>query len=308
MCKGQTAAALAVCVALAACDSASTRDLTAPDPGGVSHDAAALGTAGRYVVRADGAFSSVPGRGASLRAFAGAAAPAPGGTTQCDQGTIAEDTDENGLPNGNFFPSGGLPAGTYSNIEVPPDKICVLDGVTVTNNVRALARSRLFIYSSEVGGNVEGLSARVVQLNSETTVGGNVDVQNAGDVVYPFASCAVENTTIQGNLSCTGNNPGSPIIRGVAAVPPSGTDEGSPARPVTVGGSVTLERNFIQPGNVLLLQLTTIGVNADVNKNTGGGGKSVDHNAVANKLDCKKNDLPFVGGPNVANKAKGQCF
>ncbi len=137
-------------------------------------------------------------------------------------------------------------------------------------------------------------------------VGGDVDVRNAGDLVYPFASCAVEHTTIQGNLSCTGNNPGSPIVRGVAAG--TGGDEPPPPRPVTVVGSVALDRNFIPPGNVLLLQLTSIGNNADVNRNTGGGFKSVDHNTVANKLDCKKNDLPFVGGPNVAGSAKGQCF
>ncbi len=78
--------------------------------------------------------------------------------------------------------------------------------------------------------------------------------------------------------------------------------------PVTVGGTVTLDRNFISPGNVLLLQLTSVGVNADVNKNTGGGFKSVDNNTVVRTLECKKNDLPFVGGPNIANKTKGQCF
>ena len=309
--KRSTAAVLAVCAVLVACDNPSTRDLTAPSPG-VTHDAAALGTVARSVTRADGSVSSAPGTSARLSLHTPAVSAAViGTTTVCDQGSVEEDTDENGLPNGNFFPSGGVPSpGTYDNIEVPPDEVCVLDGVTVTHDVTALAGSRLFIHSSEIGGNVSGLSARVVQLHNETTVGGNLDVQNGGDVVYPFASCSVENTAIQGNLSCTGNNPGSPIIRGTVAVPPGPAeeDEGSPALPVTVGGSVKVEGNFILPGHVLLLQLTTIGGNADVSKNTGAGFKSVDHNTVTNTIECKKNDPTFVGGPNVGNNSKGQCF
>ena len=53
---------------------------------------------------------------------------------------------------------------------------------------------------------------------------------------------------------------------------------------------------------------TDIGGNADINDNTGGGHKEVSNNRVAQKLSCKKNDSPFFGGPNVANKSKGQCF
>jgi hypothetical protein len=259
------------------------------------------------VTRPDGSISSASAGRISLRALVSAAPPAPGTTTQCDQGEIVEDTDENGIPNGIFFPGGVILTGTFDNIEVPPNTVCVLEASIVTHNVTAFAGSRLFIYNSQIGGNVLGLSARVVQLATETTVGSNVDVRNAGDVVYPFASCAIQDTEVQGDVSCTRNNPGSPIVRGVAAgtTPP---DEPPPARPVTIHGNVTLEGNVIPPGNVLLLELTTVGNNADVNKNTGGGHKSVQNNTVANKLDCKKNDLPFVGGPNVANKAKGQCF
>jgi hypothetical protein len=304
MSQGTTATLLAVCAVLAACDNTSTRDdLTGPRPGGVTQDVAGLRSRGRPVTHSDGSISFAPATAATLRALVNAAPPAPGTTTQCDQGEIVADNDE---PIVVYRPGGIVLTGTFDNIEVPADKVCVLEASTVTHNVTAFAGSRLFIYSSDIGGNVAGLSARVVELNSGTTVGGNVDVRNAGDVVYPFASCSAEDTEIQGDLSCTRNNPGSPIFRGVAA----GTvgNEPPPARPVTVHGSVTLENNVIQLGSVLLLELTTIGNNANVNKNTGLGNKSVQDNTVANKLDCKKNDPAFVGGPNSAGNAKGQCF
>jgi len=308
MSKGATATLLAACAAMAACDGGSTRDdLTAPTPGAMTQNLAGVRSLGRSATRPDGSISSAPATGAGLRALADAAPAAPGTTTQCDQGEIVEDEEPDANGNPRFFPGGVIVTGPHDNIVVPPDAVCVLEAAIVAHDVTAFAGSRLFIYSSSIGGNVTGLSARVVQLATETTVGGNVDVRNAGDVVYPFASCAVQDTEVQGDVSCTKNNPGSPIIRGVAAgTPPA--DEPPPAQPVTIHGNVTLEGNFILPGHVMLLELTTIGKNADVNKNTGGGHKSVQGNTVGNKLDCKKNDPPFIGGPNVAGKAKGQCF
>jgi hypothetical protein len=205
---------------------------------------------------------------------------------------IEEDLDEPG----NFVPVGGLVGGTYDAIEVPPDAVCVLEGVTVIHSVTAFADARLFIHSSEIGENVIGLSADVIQVGSETHIAGDMDMQDASDdLTFPFATCAVSNATIDGNLSCTGSNPGSPIVRSLGG-------------PITVGGSVNLEKNFILPGHVLLLEDADIGANADVSRNTGGGHKNVAGNRVTQTLSCKKNDLPFNGGPNVANKSKGQCF
>ncbi len=123
---------------------------------------------------------------------------AASGATECGGGVL----DSEGLPDG------GLAGGTYDNIEVPPGEICVLYDVTVTQSVTAFANSMLFIYNSRIGANVIGLSASVVQVSDGTVITGDMDVQDAGSNF--FATCAVDNTRIDGNLSCTNHNPGSP--------------------------------------------------------------------------------------------------
>ncbi len=203
-------------------------------------------------------------------------------TTVCDGGFIEPDGS----------PEGGLDGGTYDNIEVPPGAVCVLGNVTVTNSVRALAGARLFIQGSEIGGNVKGLDASAVQVSAGTHVAGNVNVQGAHDT--HFASCAVDDATIDGNLVCADNNPGSPIIR---------TEQG----PVTIGGSVRLVDNMIPAGHVMLMLNAEVAVDADVRRNSGGGFKSVQGNTVAGALTCRKNDAPFTGAPNTAGGFAGQC-
>jgi hypothetical protein len=48
--------------------------------------------------------------------------------------------------------------------------------------------------------------------------------------------------------------------------------------------------------------------NIQVNKNRGSGGKAVQDNQVFQIVQCKENTSPFVGGPNAAAGAEGQCF
>ena len=110
-----------------------------------------------------------------------------------------------------------------------------------------------------------------------------------------FASCAVDDAVIDGDLVCAGNDPGAPIIR---------TEGG----PVQVGGSIRLLDNVIPAGNVMLLLNATAAGDADVRRNTDGGFKQVMGNAVTGSLVCRKNDAPFTGGPNTAGAIRGQCF
>ena len=42
-------------------------------------------------------------------------------------------------------------------------------------------------------------------------------------------------------------------------------------------------------------------------KNRGPGPKTVQGNTVRGDLQCFENDEPFLGTPNVARKAEGQC-
>ena len=286
--KHAAALMIGVGIGLAGCDSSSSRDVTAPDPGVVT-----VNQPGRAlvhaVVRASG--EAVPvrtGRNSPKGAMSTPRGSAMVGTalaaaTVCDAGFL---DPVDGLP------EGGLTGGSYSDVEVPPGKICVLEGVTVTNSVTALAGSRLFVRSSQIGGNLQGLSASAVQVSEETTIAGDMTVLNANDTF--FASCSVDNATILGDLTCRGNDPGSPIIR---------AEQG----PTVIGGSIHLIGNVIPAGHVLLLLNSSIGVDGDVSTNTGPGFKGVNGNTVAGKLQCKRNDPTFSGGPNTG-KAKGQCF
>jgi hypothetical protein len=276
---------LMACMALAACDGASTHDMTAPDGDGPST------ATGRYrVVRANGEVFSArsapatPGAKPFEPGVRAAVTAAAATTTVCDAGVI-DPVDGN--------PEGGLEGGTYTDIEVPPGAICVLYGVTVTQSVKALADSRLFIQNSQIGGNVRGLNASAVQVSEETTITGNMNVQGAHDLM--FASCAVDNATIMGDLTCADNSPGSPIIR---------AEQG----PTVIGGSVKLVDNVIPAGHVLLLLNASVGADADIRRNTGAGFKSVNSNTVTGELVCKKNDPTFTGGPNTAGTIKGECF
>jgi hypothetical protein len=290
MTRPHTAALLTgLCIALSGCEAGSTRDITAPGPG--SGRGTTAGEAQDHVaIRANGEIVSAPARRALARLrqpdarrstppVASAVAP-----TLCDAGFL---DPEDGLP------EGGLDGGTYSDVEVPAGAICVLQGAEVTNSVRALAGARLFIRGTLIGGDVEGLGASSVQVSDETTISGDMTVLNADDTF--FASCSVDNATILGDLTCQGNDPGSPVIR---------AEQG----PTVIGGSVNLVDNAIPTNHVLLLLNADIGDDADVSDNTGPGFKGVSGNTVADKLQCKRNDATFSGGPNTAGKAKGDCF
>jgi hypothetical protein len=287
--KHAAAFMIGVGVGLAGCDSSSSRDVTAPDPGVVTVNQPGRAVV-HAVVRASG--EAVPvrtGRNGPKGAMStprGSAmvGAAPAAATVCDAGFL-DPVDGS--------PEGGLTGGSYGDVEVPPGKICVLQDATVTNSVTALAGSRLFVRNSQIGGNLQGLSASAVQVSEETTIAGDMTVLNANDTF--FASCSADNATILGDLTCRGNDPGSPVIR---------AEQG----PTVIGGSIHLIDNVIPAGHVLLLLNSSIGADADVNTNTGPGFKGVNGNTVAGRLQCKKNDPTFSGGPNTGGKVKGQCF
>lgn len=254
------------------CDAAS-HDMTAPEGRGPDQESAALNRLTHSIVGADGRIISATALGSGLRMLGRAPSAAAATTTQCD---------------------GALILGTYDAVEVAPGGECLLLGVTVTNSVTALSGSQLFIQgASVIGGSVFGLDAAAVQVNEESTIHGDMDVQGGGGPA--LASCSVDNARIDGNLSCRNQDPGSPVIR---------AEQGA----TSIGGNVSLENNVIPLGNVLILLTTSVGGNADVNKNTGSGFKTVSDNTVALTLQCKKNDVPFVSAANVASKIKGQCL
>ena len=77
------------------------------------------------------------------------------------------------------------------------------------------------------------------------------------------------------------------------------------------GGSIQVAQNeFTNPAETLGLDVSNNQVAQDlqVMKNRGVGQKKVQNNTVGGNLQCKRNDLPFIGQPNtVDGTAEGQC-
>ena len=71
-------------------------------------------------------------------------------------------------------------------------------------------------------------------------------------------------------------------------------------------GSVTVADNEIT--DFLFIQDNVVAGHLKVLRNSGNNPKTVTGNTVGKKIQCFDNDEPFVGGPNVAQKAEGQCF
>lgn len=200
----------------------------------------------------------------------------------------------------------GALTGIHDNVVVPPGAVCALTGATVLGNVKALENSRLFVFASTVRGNVEGDKASEVRVQFESQVGGNVHVKGTdagtfnavdinvrvgGDVQFEEGqgTVFVDDALITGDVV---------VIKNTGRVEVEFN---------TVGGNVKVEDNVIQITGMSVVGNAVAG-DMGVFKNTGEGPKQVVANTVRQNLQCFENTPPFVGGPNTAAKAEGQCF
>src|SRR5688572_10346700 len=55
--------------------------------------------------------------------------------------------------------NGTLPPGTYHNVIVPPNTLCILNNSVIEHNVKAFRNSSLIMTNDQVGGNVEAHEA-----------------------------------------------------------------------------------------------------------------------------------------------------
>jgi hypothetical protein len=180
---------------------------------------------------------------------------------------------------------------------------CFLSGAIVRGNVKALRGAALFSNVNRIAGNLEGDRPRFVGSVGDT-IGGNVHVSGAtGMPGFPFDSLSI-NVFVCGAQVTDGNVIVEKSRNGTVVV---GTQlevcQGN-----NVAGNIKVADNFIPFPEVLAVARNTVGGNVQVFKNTGSGGKNVIGNVVRQNLQCKRNDPPFIGGPNVARKAGGQCF
>lgn len=205
----------------------------------------------------------------------------------------------------------GSISGRHDNIVVPPGAFCQVVNGDVRGNIKALENSILVVLSSNVRGSIDGDKAENVQL-LENTISGSIQIKEGedpnNDGAFDVFLCG--NTLPQGNIQVE-------KMRGSILVgdpPPGETDTTTLCRSnVVKRGNIKVEENIAIdfpgfPDTGFRVRGNTVGQNLQVFKNKGPATKRVEGNAVGQILQCKGNTSPFVGGPNSAAKAEGQCF
>jgi hypothetical protein len=213
----------------------------------------------------------------------------------------------------NTLCEGTLPTGVYDNVVVPEGTFCNLSDSIVRGNVTALERSRLVMVRDEANGNVKGLQqAEVVIVDTE--VRGNIKGDKA-DVV------AVITSIVSGNIHIVGANvpgpfgPVSAYVHGTRLPQGNIHIEKNTTLGVIIGNTVLEKGNVKIAENVvhspifgLVIRANQVAGNMQVFKNSGPAEKFVQFNDIRAALRCFENTAPFIGGPNLAQKAEGQCF
>jgi hypothetical protein len=196
----------------------------------------------------------------------------------------------------------GIPVGTYDNIVVPEGGDCVLTNTVVRGNVKVRRGASLFSTNNDIGGNIDGDRPRWVGSLGDR-IGGNFSVTGATGPGFGFMGLSVN------AFLCLADMPNGNVkvqkSQGTIAV---GSLIPECAGNNVANGNIQLQDNFIPPLELMTVARNFVDGNLQVFKNRGPGQKTVAENTVTQNLQCRRNDEPFVGGPNVARKAEGQCF
>jgi hypothetical protein len=191
-----------------------------------------------------------------------------------------------------------LTGGPHDNVVVPEGGRCFIQFAVIRGNVKALPDSLLTMVFSEVGGNVLGDKADMMQVFLNT-IGQDIHVKeggpnpldaqevNVGGNQMLNGDILVEKMTIAKGLLVTGD------FGGVNQV---------------VNGNVVVQENHSLPSNTQwsVDQNQIRNGNLHVFKNTGLVVKNVTRNVVTNgDIQCYENQPPFIGAPN-AGRAPNQ--
>jgi hypothetical protein len=183
----------------------------------------------------------------------------------------------------------GTVTGTFQDVIVPAGATCTIQGSTVNGNVLARERSRLFISATRVAGNIDGVAASVVQVKGGS-VGGNIEVGDGSSPGEVGVAVYAGTVLTRGDLRVRRMNTGEIRIADIRLR----------------NGSITVEENFVSSS--LRVVRNFVAKDVTVRRNRGAGQKIVRNNEVLQTIKCEENAPPFVGGPNQAARAEGQCF
>jgi hypothetical protein len=195
-------------------------------------------------------------------------------------------------------PCMGTLTGPHDNVVVPAGGACFINSAQIKGSVTALQGSTLHISSNTtVHGNVLGDGASNVQIFGLGNVfHGDIQITRA-----TFAADVCGARLTHGNIQVEKSRVFDILIGGARCA------EGFGAGNVLEKGNIKIEENFIMLGIRGLEVLDNVHGNLQVFKNTGPGLKTVQGNQVRESIQCFENESPFIGGPNIAREAQGQC-
>jgi hypothetical protein len=192
-----------------------------------------------------------------------------------------------------------LTGGPYDNVVVPEGGRCFIQFAEIKGNVKALPDSLLTIVQTEIGKNVLGDKADMVQVAGGNTIGGDIHIKEGGPNTVEAQEVLIGgNTIINGDILVQKMT----IEKGLLV--------GFTGQNLVQNGNVTVEDNVIVAGTLANQGLRVdsqqiANGNLHVFKNTGPGAKSVmGNNVMKGDIQCYENEDPFVGGPNTGRAPK----
>jgi hypothetical protein len=219
----------------------------------------------------------------------------------------------------------GVVTGVFERLVVPEGAFCTLTNSHVLGDVQVFAGARLEVRETTVGGSVHGTRVQWVQMLDNTRVDGSVVINEAVDpgasIVMLGGSVGASFKVAQsragvffaseagGDVWITGSS-GSDInvsgtVRGHVLVADNTAAFINPSGAIVSGGLVVRDN---VAGDVLQVAANEVTGDIAVMRNRGPAQKEVSGNVINGNLECFDNDPPFVGGPNTATNAQGQCF
>jgi len=191
-----------------------------------------------------------------------------------------------------------LPPGDYQNVTAGAN--CVINSSDdILGNVMVQKDGTLQDIGAAIGGNLQANNADWVDIGQAGTVGGDLQVQGltgkpsgTGDGATANDLC---NTTVGGNVQVQNNGPGAPFE--IGSTPDCGAG-------LTIGGNLQVQNNA---GEVIVGTRTTVYNHANGNiqvQNNTGGGRLAGNSAGG---DCQlQNDKPGIVGSDNSAGAKHQ--
>ena len=191
----------------------------------------------------------------------------------------------------------GVASGVYHSVIVPRGADCLMIGAVVEHSVHAFPEATLRIRTSTIGQHVRGNDAVVQVVRS--SVGGDINVNGGGPHPVHF------DVVVCGATLPTGSVRVSHVTGGIA-IDPARFPNLCLGQLNEIGGNIQISNNRIT--KFMSVAGNLVEGNGSIINNEGRAPKAVSANVFAGNLQCRSNTMPFVGGPNVASQASGQCF